>query len=134
MSHIAISGEDDSFSQGMGMCLTGNGDVPHWEWGCASLGMGMCLTGNGDVPHWEWRCASLGMHTITAKITHCLRQMTDMTSFKRATSHLIVKRERPLTIALSFYFEISCTTIFNWNMSERESRSAYAENLAVSQL
>ena len=34
--------------------LTGNGDVPHWEWGCASLGMGMCLTGNGDVPHWEW--------------------------------------------------------------------------------
>ena len=27
------------------MCLTGNGDVPHREWGCASPGMGMCLTG-----------------------------------------------------------------------------------------
>ena len=33
-------------SPGMGMCLTGNGNVPHREWGCA------CLTRNG-YPHRE---------------------------------------------------------------------------------
>ena len=47
------------------MCLTGNGDVPHGEWECASRGMGLCLTGNGDVPHRDWGCASQGMHILT---------------------------------------------------------------------
>ena len=46
---------------GNGMCLTGNGNVPHREWGCASPGMGMRLIGNGIVPHREWECASPGM-------------------------------------------------------------------------
>ena len=32
--------------------LTGNGDVTHREWRCASPGMHI-LTGNGDVTHWE---------------------------------------------------------------------------------
>ena len=40
-------------SLGMEMCLTGNAH-PHWEWRCVSPGMAMCLTGNGDVPHREW--------------------------------------------------------------------------------
>ena len=50
--------------------LTGNVDVPHREWGCASPGMyiltgnGMCLTRNAH-PHWEWGCASPGMHILT---------------------------------------------------------------------
>ena len=44
--------------------LTENGDVTHRE--CiSSLGMGMCLTGDVDVPHWEWRCDSPGMHILT---------------------------------------------------------------------
>ena len=42
---------------------------PHWEWDrewrCASPGMGMCLTENGDLPHREWGCASLEMHILT---------------------------------------------------------------------
>ena len=52
------------------MCLTGNGDVPHGEWGCASPGMHI-LTGNGDVPHRnahphkEWECNPPVMHILT---------------------------------------------------------------------
>ena len=51
-------------SREMGMCLTGNGDVPHGKWGCASRGMGMCLTGIGDVPHKECT-SSPGMNILT---------------------------------------------------------------------
>ena len=42
------------------MCLTGNRDVPHREWGCASPGMHI-LTGNRNVPHREWEFASSGI-------------------------------------------------------------------------
>ena len=49
-------------SLGMGMCLTENGDVPHWEWECASPKMGMCLTGNAH-PHREC-ISSPGMHIV----------------------------------------------------------------------
>ena len=44
--------------------LTGNGDVPHREWGCASPRMGKCLTVNRDVPHRECT-SSPGMHILT---------------------------------------------------------------------
>ena len=52
--------------------LTGNAD-PHWEWGCTSPGMGMCLTGNGDVPHGEC-VSSPGMHIITRN-AHSLQRV-----------------------------------------------------------
>ena len=39
-------------------------DVPHWE--CPfSPEMGMCFTGNEDVPHREWGCTSPGIHILT---------------------------------------------------------------------
>ena len=44
--------------------LTGNWDVTHREWGCASPRMGMCLTRNARL-HWEWGCASPRMHILT---------------------------------------------------------------------
>ena len=34
----------------------------------SSPGMGLCLTGNGDVPHREWECASPGMHTSLYRV------------------------------------------------------------------
>ena len=50
----------DSSPLGMHI-LTGNGDVAHSEWRCASPGMDI-LTGNGDVPHQE--CTGMGMWLI----------------------------------------------------------------------
>ena len=54
-------------SPGMGVCLTRNGSVPYWEWGCALPEMHI-LTGNGDVPHQECK---LFIQGVTASC--CLR-------------------------------------------------------------
>ena len=91
VSHIAIPGEDVysivihphwecTSSSGMGVCLTGNGDVPHREWGCASLGM-YILTGNGDVPHRE-HTSSLGMYILTGNAHSLYRVLPNNAKFK----------------------------------------------------
>ena len=53
---------------GMGICLTGNSDVPPWE--CTSPpGMGMCLIRNVH-PHWEWGCDSPVNHSYVSCVVH----------------------------------------------------------------
>ena len=95
MRHIPIPGEDEL------NILTGNGDVPHRDTGCASTGihiftengdvphqecrsspgMGMCLTRNAHPhgnahSHLEWGCASLGMHNLIGNEDVLYRECT----------------------------------------------------------
>ena len=70
--HIHTENEDVTHrectsSPGMGICLTGNGDVTDREWGCDSLGM-YILTGNAHNLDRVFKVVSYFTPTVTRKL------------------------------------------------------------------
>ena len=50
-------------------------------------GNGICLTGNGDVPQWEWGCDSPGMRILTGNVHRLYRVfMSDLKSMESQTA------------------------------------------------